>query len=187
MPEAIYNEFLQYRGHGRQARLLPRSCAAGQAREHRRTRCAAFSAFTEGMQLFSSFVMLLNFTRNGTMKRHGPDHRLVHQRRDASHRVDDPAVPRIHCRRIPSCGPTRSRAKSTASPKRWSSLRTASSSSPSACTRCKSSRPQEVKHYIRYIADRRLTAMGMKAIFGVAKNPLGLGGCDARRHAHQLL
>ena len=32
--------------------------------------------------------------------------------------------------------------------------------------------PEEVKRYIRYIADRRLTAMGMKAIFGVQKNPL---------------
>ena len=29
---------------------------------------AAFSAFTEGMQLFSSFVMLLNFPRNGLLK-----------------------------------------------------------------------------------------------------------------------
>ena len=29
---------------------------------------AAFSAFTEGMQLFSSFVMLLNFPRHGKMK-----------------------------------------------------------------------------------------------------------------------
>ena len=32
--------------------------------------------------------------------------------------------------------------------------------------------PQEVKGYIRYIADRRLTAMGMKAIFAHPHNPL---------------
>ncbi len=29
---------------------------------------AVFSAFTEGMQLFSSFIMLLNFPRQGKMK-----------------------------------------------------------------------------------------------------------------------
>ena len=29
---------------------------------------AVFSAFTEGMQLFSSFIMLLNFPRHGKMK-----------------------------------------------------------------------------------------------------------------------
>jgi len=31
---------------------------------------------------------------------------------------------------------------------------------------------EEVKSYIRYIADRRLIAMGMKGIFKVKKNPL---------------
>ena len=30
----------------------------------------------------------------------------------------------------------------------------------------------EVRDYIRYIADRRLLGLGMKAIFGVKKNPL---------------
>jgi ribonucleotide reductase beta subunit family protein with ferritin-like domain len=32
------------------------------------THIAVFSAFTEGMQLFSSFIMLLNFPRHGSMK-----------------------------------------------------------------------------------------------------------------------
>jgi ribonucleoside-diphosphate reductase beta chain len=30
----------------------------------------------------------------------------------------------------------------------------------------------EVRNYIRYIADRRLTALGMKGIFNSTKNPL---------------
>ena len=33
-------------------------------------------------------------------------------------------------------------------------------------------RSEEVKQYIRYIADRRLISMGMKGIFKVKKNPL---------------
>jgi ribonucleoside-diphosphate reductase beta chain len=32
---------------------------------------------------------------------------------------------------------------------------------------------EEVKKYIRYIADKRLISMGMKGIFKVKKNPLG--------------
>jgi ribonucleoside-diphosphate reductase beta chain len=31
---------------------------------------------------------------------------------------------------------------------------------------------EDVKHYIRYIADRRLISLGMKGIFKVKKNPL---------------
>jgi ribonucleoside-diphosphate reductase beta chain len=31
---------------------------------------------------------------------------------------------------------------------------------------------EDVKHYIRYIADRRLISMGLKGIFKVKKNPL---------------
>jgi hypothetical protein len=32
--------------------------------------------------------------------------------------------------------------------------------------------PAEVKQYIRYIADRRLNGLGLKAIFKIEKNPL---------------
>ena len=31
---------------------------------------------------------------------------------------------------------------------------------------------EEVRSYIRYIADRRLIGLGMKGIFGIKKNPL---------------
>ena len=33
-------------------------------------------------------------------------------------------------------------------------------------------KPNQVKQYIRYIADRRLISMGMKGIFKVKRNPL---------------
>ena len=32
---------------------------------------------------------------------------------------------------------------------------------------------EEVKTYIRYIADRRLISLGLKGLFKVKKNPLG--------------
>jgi ribonucleoside-diphosphate reductase beta chain len=65
LPESIYNEFMEYEAMAakhdffREVEKDDRDLPA---------QIAAFSAFTEGMQLFSSFVMLLNFTRNGTMK-----------------------------------------------------------------------------------------------------------------------
>ena len=65
LPESIYNEFLQYEA------MAAKHDFFNEAAEDSRVlaaQIAAFSAFTEGMQLFSSFVMLLNFTRNGTMK-----------------------------------------------------------------------------------------------------------------------
>jgi ribonucleoside-diphosphate reductase beta chain len=66
MPESIYNEFLQYQAmkdkheYFEQFTNLDGQSIAQQI--------AAFSAFTEGLQLFSSFIMLLNFPRHGKMK-----------------------------------------------------------------------------------------------------------------------
>ena len=66
MPETVYNEFLQYVAMAEKHDFF--HGLAEDQQENIAVKMAAFSAFTEGMQLFSSFVMLLNFTRNGTMK-----------------------------------------------------------------------------------------------------------------------
>ena len=66
MPETVYNEFLQYEAMAEKHDFF--HGLAEDQQENIAVKMAAFSAFTEGMQLFSSFVMLLNFTRNGTMK-----------------------------------------------------------------------------------------------------------------------
>jgi ribonucleoside-diphosphate reductase beta chain len=66
MPESTYSEFLQYQEmkdkheYFEQFSNLDKKNIAQQI--------AAFSAFTEGLQLFSSFIMLLNFPRHGMMK-----------------------------------------------------------------------------------------------------------------------
>ena len=65
LPESIYNEVLQYEVMAAKHDFFNEG--AGDSRDLA-AQIAAFSAFTEGMQLFSFFVMLLNFTRNGTMK-----------------------------------------------------------------------------------------------------------------------
>jgi ribonucleoside-diphosphate reductase beta chain len=68
MPESTYNEFLEYQAmrdkHDYVTELSSKNGDAASTATH----IAVFSAFTEGMQLFSSFIMLLNFPRHGLMK-----------------------------------------------------------------------------------------------------------------------
>ena len=65
LPESIYNEFMQYEAMAAKHEYFNE---VSDEKTSLAEQIAAFSAFTEGMQLFSSFVMLLNFTRNGAMK-----------------------------------------------------------------------------------------------------------------------
>jgi ribonucleoside-diphosphate reductase beta chain len=66
IPETTYNEFLEYAAMKDKHDYVESFVA--QTAETAAQQIAVFSAFTEGMQLFSSFVMLLNFTRFGKMK-----------------------------------------------------------------------------------------------------------------------
>ena len=68
LPETTYNEFLSYQEmRDKHDYVLGISSQNGDAASTA-THIAVFSAFTEGMQLFSSFIMLLNFPRHGKMK-----------------------------------------------------------------------------------------------------------------------
>jgi len=66
MPETTYNEFLQYEEMKDKHDYI--ESFINQDENSVAQQVAVFSAFTEGMQLFSSFVMLLNFARFGKMK-----------------------------------------------------------------------------------------------------------------------
>ena len=104
---------------------------------------AAFSAFTEGMQLFSSFVMLLNFTRNGTMKGMG---QII------AWSINDETLHTESMIRL-------FREYIIENPELW--------------TDSLKKRIYDIaEKMIRWICDRRLAAMGMKEIFKVNVNPL---------------
>jgi len=66
MPEAEYSAFLRYKEMRDKHEFL-QSCASGDRRQIART-LAVFGAFTEGLQLFASFAILLNFPRHNKMK-----------------------------------------------------------------------------------------------------------------------
>ena len=68
MPETTYSEFLEYQEMREKHEYILDLSSKNGTIESTAAHIAAFSAFTEGMQLFSSFIMLLNFPRHGKMK-----------------------------------------------------------------------------------------------------------------------
>jgi ribonucleoside-diphosphate reductase beta chain len=68
MPESTYSEFLEYQAMADKHEYFVGLSQANGTKKSIAVNIAAFSAFTEGMQLFSSFIMLLNFARHGKMK-----------------------------------------------------------------------------------------------------------------------
>jgi ribonucleoside-diphosphate reductase beta chain len=65
-PDTTYNEFMQYKEMADKHDFVSTIADSGD-RNKVIQQMTAISAFTEGMQLFSSFVMLLNFGRNNMM------------------------------------------------------------------------------------------------------------------------
>jgi ribonucleoside-diphosphate reductase beta chain len=112
---------------------------------------AVFSAFGEGLQLFASFVMLLNFTRFGKMK--GMGQIVAWSIRDESHHVES-MIKLFHC-------------LLDEKPKVWND-----NFKKSLYEICRDMVMLEVKQYIRHIADRRLLQLGLKPNYGVKDNPL---------------
>ena len=132
---------------------------------------AVFSAFGEGLQLFASFVMLLNFQRFGKMK--GMGQIVAWSIRDESHHVES-MIKLFHC-------------LLDEKPKVWND-----NFKKSLYSICRDMvkledkfidlafdmgpveglTPDEVKQYIRHIADRRLLQLGLKPNYGVKDNPL---------------
>jgi len=169
MPESTYNEFLQY--EEMRAKHDYFVSVAGQDPSTIAQQIAAFSAFTEGMQLFSSFIMLLNFPRHGKMKGMGQivTWSIVDETMHAESMIklfrtyveenrdiwNDDLKQQIY-----SIAETMVQLED-----RFIDL--AFSLGPMTDLDA-----GDVKHYIRYITDRRLISLGLKGIMKVKKNPL---------------
>jgi ribonucleoside-diphosphate reductase beta chain len=169
MPEATYNEFMQYEEMRAKHDFFTQ--IAGQDASTIAQQIAAFSAFTEGMQLFSSFIMLLNFPRHGKMKGMGQiitwsivDETIhaesmiklfrtfVEENRDIWNDQLKSDIYKIAEKMVELEDKFIDLAFSMGDMENLSSA--------------------DVKHYIRYIADRRLISLGLKGINKVKKNPL---------------
>jgi len=163
LPESTYNEFLQYKEMVEKHDYISNLNQAPMAEK-----IAAISAFGEGMQLFSSFVMLLNFARNGKLKGLGQiiAWSIVDETQHAEGMIK---VYREYVKHHQD-ETTSDRIKEIAD--QMVCLEDQFVDLAFSMVEVEKLTKEEVKQYIRYIADRRLISMGMKGIYKIMKNPL---------------
>jgi ribonucleoside-diphosphate reductase beta chain len=169
MPEIEYQAFLKYKQMKDKFDYM-HGFSVSNRHEIAKT-LAAFGAFTEGVQLFASFAILLNFPRFGKMK--GMGQIVTWSVRDES----------LHCQSIIKLF----RTFIQENPTLWTKeLRDEIYATASTIVTHEDAfidlafehgaieglNAADVKLYIRYICDRRLIELGLDEIFHVAKNPL---------------
>jgi len=167
MPETLYNEFLEYQEMAEKHDFYIQSLEGDDLP----AQIATISAFTEGMQLFSSFVMLLNFTRNGKMK--GMGQIIAWSIADETlHTESMTKLFRTYMVENKKLWTDKLKKKIYEIAKTMVDQEDKFIDLPfGRCEQQNLSR-QDVKEYIRYICDRRLISLGMKGIHGVKTNPL---------------
>jgi ribonucleoside-diphosphate reductase beta chain len=132
---------------------------------------AAFSAFTEGMQLFSSFIMLLNFPRHGKMKGMGQivTWSIVDETMHAESMIK---LFRTYVEENLEIWNDDLKSTIYTIAEKMVELEDKFIDLAFAIGPMENLTADEVKTYIRYIADRRLISLGLKGLFKVKKNPL---------------
>lgn len=171
MPESTYNEFLEYEAMRNKHDYFTDLSNANGTRESVATNIAAFSAFTEGMQLFSSFIMLLNFPRHGKMKGMGQivTWSIVDETMHAESMIK---LFRQYIEENLDLWNDDLKSQIYTIAERMVVLEDKFIDLAFAMGPMEGLTNEEVKKYIRYICDRRLISLGMKGIFKVKKNPL---------------
>ena len=169
MPEIEYQAFLKYKEMKDKYDYM-QGFRVDNKYQIART-MAAFGAFTEGLQLFASFAILLNFPRFGKMK--GMGQIISWSVRDET----------LHCLSIIRLF----RDFVAENPEIWNNALKADLNTVCATIVAHEDAfidlafeqgavegldAATVKRYIRYIADRRLTQLGLDPLYTEAKNPL---------------
>jgi len=169
MPETTYNEFMQYEEMRAKHDFFAQ--IAGQDAQTIAQQIAAFSAFTEGMQLFSSFIMLLNFPRHGKMKGMGQiiTWSIVDETMHAQSMIK---LFRTFIEENRDIWNDELKSEIYKIAEKMVELEDKFIDLAFSIGPMEGLNGDDVKRYIRYIADRRLISLGLKGIFKVKKNPL---------------
>jgi ribonucleoside-diphosphate reductase beta chain len=169
MPESTYNEFLQY--EEMKAKHEYFMSIAGQDSKTIAQQIAAFSAFTEGMQLFSSFIMLLNFPRHGKMKGMGQivSWSIVDETQHAEGMIK---LFRTFIEENREIWNDELKGQIYTIAENMVALEDRFIDLAFNIGPMEGLTAADVKQYIRYITDRRLISLGLKGIMKVKKNPL---------------
>lgn len=132
---------------------------------------AVYSGFTEGVQLFSSFAILLNFPRHNLMKNMGQI--VSWSVRDENLHVEGMTkLFRSYIEENPHLWTDELKSALYSIAEKVVELEDAFIDTCFDGNAVKGLSPEEVKGYIRYIAGRRLNQLGLKNIFSVEINPL---------------
>jgi ribonucleoside-diphosphate reductase beta chain len=132
---------------------------------------AVFGGFTEGLQLFASFAMLMNFPRFNKMK--GMGQIVTWSVRDETlHTLSVIRLFKTFVQENPEVWTQKLQDDITNACKTIIHHEDAFIDLAFEMGSIEGLTAQEVKDYIRYIGDRRLTQLGLKTVFGIEKNPL---------------
>ena len=166
MPESTYNEFYEY-----DAMKEKHDYFTSFNSDSIPINVAATSAFTEGLALFSSFIMLLNFPRHGKMKGMGQivTWSIVDETQHAEGMI---RLFREYVEENRKVWNDETKSQIYTIATKMVELEDKFIDLAFTMGQMENLTEEEVKTYVRYIADRRLISMGMKGIFKVKKNPL---------------
>ncbi len=169
MPEVEYTAFLKYKEMKDKYDYM-HAFRMDSKHEIAKT-LAAFGAFTEGLQLFASFAILLNFPRFNKMK--GMGQIISWSVRDESlHCLSIIRLFRTFVQENPEIWTEELRREIYLSCATIIDHEDAFIDLAFEFGAVEGLAASEVKRYIRYIADRRLIQLGLNPLYHVDKNPL---------------
>ena len=171
LPDTTYNQFLDYQEMKDKHDYVQDISLQNGDLSSTATHIAVFSAFTEGMQLFSSFIMLLNFPRTGKMKGMGQivTWSIVDETMHAESMIK---LFRTYIEENKEIWNDELKSKIYSIAEKMVDLEDKFIDLAFSMGAMVGLSSEDVKKYIRYIADRRLISLGLKGIFKVKKNPL---------------
>lgn len=169
MPEAEYQAFLKYKEMKDKYDYMQQFGV--ETKKDIATTLAVFGGFTEGLQLFASFAILLNFQRFGKMK--GMGQIIAWSVRDETlHTNSIIKLFRTFIGENPEIWNAELKSKIYTSCATIIHFEDAFIDLAFELGNIEGLTSREVKRYIRYIADRRLNQLGLKEIYMIDINPL---------------
>ena len=171
MPTNTYQEFAEYQEMSDKHEYFIKLSESNGNKRSIATNIAAFSAFTEGMQLFSSFIMLLNFPRHGLMKGMGQivTWSIVDETLHAENMIK---LFRTYVEENKSIWNDKTKSEIYTIATKMTELEDKFIDLSFAMGEMPDLTADDVKGYIRYICDRRLISLGLKGIWKARTNPL---------------
>ena len=171
MPEIEYKAFADYEEMADKHDYVGNFKPSKAKKETIAKTLAVYSAFTEGLQLFSSFAILLNFPRFGRMK--GMGQIVTYSIRDESMHVEGNSnLFKSFCTEHPKLVDDSFKKEIYMMATEIVKLEDKFIDLAYSLGDIEGLSADDVKKYIRYITDRRLLQLGLKTTFKVKDNPL---------------